>query len=209
MPVETASDFSKAILEEAQQEADNILDLARREADRILEDAQGELDQIYQTESPRTATQLAKSRYKQLVAAAELDARKQHIVTQERLLHTVERRVQEELLRLRHEATYSNLLTQLIKEGLSQLDGEQFELIVSEEDRSLMTDAFLKELMAGTEKTLRVSDLSESGISGVIIRRTDNRAQCDNTLQAIYRRQEHELRLIIAQQLFDDQHQTE
>lgn len=205
----TVSDFSKAILEEARQEAEGILDLARREAERIMEDAQGELDAIYEAESPRAATQMAKSRYKQLVAAAELDARKQLILAQERLIAEVERQIKERLLRLRRETTYPALLTQLAREGLSQLDGEQFDLIVAEEDRALISDAFLKELMTGTKKTVRLSERSEPGISGVIIQRADKRVQCDNTLQAIYRRKEEELRLMIAQQLFEGQNQTD
>ena len=209
MAGETVSDFSKAILEEAQQEAEGILDLARREAERIMEDAQGELDAIYQAESPRAATQMAKSRYKQLVAAAELDARKQMILTQERLIAEVERQIKDRLLRLRRDATYPALLTQLAREGLSQLDGEQFDLIVAEEDRPLITEAFLKELLSGTGKVARLAERSESGISGVIIQRADKRVQCDNTLQAIYRRKEEELRLMIAQQLFEGQNQTE
>ncbi len=209
MAGETVSDFSKAILEEAQQEAEGILDLARREADRIIEDAQGELEDIYQTESPRAATQMAKSRYKQLVAAAELDARKQMILTQERLMAEVERQVKDRLLHLRRDATYPALLAQLTREGLAQLDGDRFDIIVSEDDRSLISDAFLKELMADTGKTLRVSDRSEPGIAGVIIQRADKRVQCDNTLQAIYRRQDEDLRLMIAQQLFEGLNQTE
>jgi len=209
MAGETVSDFSKAILEEAQQEAEGILDLARREAERIMEDAQGELEDIHQAESPRAATQMAKSRYKQLVAAAELDARKQLILTQERLIAEVEQQIKDRLLRLRRDTTYPALLAQLARDGLSQLDGEQFDLIIAEEDRVLITDAFLKELMANTGKTVRLSERSESGISGVIIQRADKRVQCDNTLQAIYRRKEEELRLMIAQQLFEGQNQTE
>ena len=203
MPVETASDFSKAILEEAQQEAEGILDLAKREADRILEDAQQELENIYRNQTPRAATQMARSRYKQLVAAAELDARKQHILLQERLIAEVEHKVKESLLRLRYDATYPALLARLIQEGLAELSGNEFELLVADEDRSLLTDAMLRDISTRTGKTLRLAEPIEPAMSGVIVRQADKRAQYDNSLQAVFRRQEHEMRMLIAQNLFE------
>ncbi|PIE33387.1 hypothetical protein CSA56_11955 [candidate division KSB3 bacterium] len=203
MPVETETDFSQAILNEARQEAEGIVDLARREAERILEEARKELEQAYRTESPTAAAQMAKTRFKQLVAAAKLDARKQHLLTQERLIADVWQNVSDQLLLAREDEAYPKLLQRLTHEGIDALDGEQFELIVAQEDRHFITQDFLQALSEQTGTTLALADQSEPDITGVIVQRADKRVRCDNSLQGILLRQEDTLRLEIAKRLFE------
>ncbi len=202
MPLETDMDFSQAVLDEAGQEAENIIELAKREAERILDGARDELEQETLKESPRAATQMAKTRFKQLVASAELEARKQKLLAQEQLIACVNSQVKERLLALRKDAGYSALLERLILEGLNSLDGERFEILVAPEDRELIDDAFLKVLQKKTTRRLALSTESVPGISGAIIQREDGRVQCDNSLQGILQQQENESRLVIANTLF-------
>ena len=76
MPVEDTTEFSQAILQEAQQEAAEIVGRARREAEHIRANAQAELDQVYLAGSSSEKTQRANLRYNQIVAAAELRAQR-------------------------------------------------------------------------------------------------------------------------------------
>lgn len=204
MPVEDDTDFSHVILEEAKQEAEEIVDRARREAERILDGARAELDQIYLTEAPQTATQKAKMRYNQIIAAAELETRKQKLLTQEQLIAEVQKRVKERLLQLRNDSGYSAILASLIHQGLIELEGDTFETIVAPEDRELVTDEMLTTLRQETGKTIMLSEQAQAGIVGTIIQRADKRVLCDNSFQAILQRRQNELRLLIAQELFGE-----
>ncbi len=208
MPGETETDFSQAILEEARQDAENILDLARREAERILAGAREELERAYQAESPKAATQVANTRYKQIIAAVELEARKQGLLTRERLIAEVWQQVADRLRGVRNEAPYPDLLKRLAREGISALDGNQFEIIVAPEDRQLITLEFLQELSEQTATTLSLSEESEPEMTGVIVRRADKRVRYDNSLQGILQRQENVVRLEIAQRLFEEHEPT-
>ncbi len=204
MPVEDGTEFSRAILDEAKQEAADIVDLAEREAERILEGAREELDQVYQREAPQAATQKVKTRYKQIVAAAELEARKQELLIQERLIAQVESRVQECLKDVRERSEYPALLRTLIEEGVRELNGEHFELLVDSQDRELVTADLLDRLQSQTGKTVTLSDKPNSEMTGVIVQRTDKRVVCDNRLSAVFQRRKEELRVIIAQDLFGE-----
>jgi vacuolar-type H+-ATPase subunit E/Vma4 len=204
MLVEGAVDFSHAVLEEAKQEAEGIVNLAKHEAEHILDGARAELDQVYLSESPQEKKMKAKMRYTQIVAAAELEAQRQLLLGQERFVNDVRQRVKERLLHIRQEAHYAEILIALIRQGLSELDGSMFEVIVAPEDRPLVTDAMLKTLQAETGKTVQLAEHSQAGISGAIIHSVDGRAICDNSFQAILQRQQEDLRLLIAQELFGD-----
>lgn len=202
MPSGETTDFSQAILEEARQEANGILDMAKREADLILEEARKELQQVYSADSPEAARRIAKTRYKNVVAAAELDARKQALLTQERLIAEVFAQVQHRLSNVRNEPRYPELLSNLIRKGIAELAGEAFEVIADPQDRMFITDAMLKQLARDIGKTLTLSEESRPDMTGCIIRRTDRHVQCDNSFQAMLQRQKENLRLLVAQELF-------
>ena len=204
MPVEDGGEFSRAILEEAKQEASEIIDLAEREGERILEDARAELDKLYQQEDTHAAAQKVKTRYKQLIAAAELDARKQEILAREHLIAEVESQVRERLPLMRDRPEYPSLLVKLIDEGVRELNGEHFEIIVAPEDRELVTADLLNTLHTQTGKTVTFSEKQKPGITGVMVERTDKRVVCDNTLSTIFQRQKDEMRVLIAQDLFGE-----
>jgi vacuolar-type H+-ATPase subunit E/Vma4 len=202
MLVEGAVDFSHAVLEEAQQEAEGIVNLARREAERILESARAELDQVYLSESPQEKKLKAKTRYTQIVAAAELEAQRQLLLSQERMIAEVQQRVKERLPQIRNDSRYAEILMSLIRQGLTELDGSTFKVLVAPEDRQLVTDEMLTRLHEETGKTVQLSEQSQAGLIGAIIQRTDGRVMCDNSFQAILQRQQDEIRLLIAQELF-------
>lgn len=204
MPVEEGVDFSQAILEEAKQEANDIIDLARREAERILDDAREELEKIYIAERSHATTQMAKMRQNQIIAAAEFEAQKQELLAQERLIDEVLEKVRARLIQVREDSSYSDLLNKQISEGVRALEGDEFEIIVAPEDRVLITEDRLEELSQKTEKTLRLSEQSQSDITGAIVRRTDKRVMCDNSFQRVLERREDEIRLLIAQDLFEE-----
>ncbi len=204
MPVEDGGEFAQAILKEAKQEAEDIVDLAKREAERILDGARKELDQIYKKEAPQTATQKVKMRYKQVVAAAEFDARKQELLIQERLIAEVHAQVQERLLQIRAAAEYPDLFVRLIIDGLSELSGEEFEIIAAPEDRERITEDMLEMLRTKTGKILTRSEQTRTGVTGAIVQRVDQRVVCDNTLQGLFERRQAEMRVLIAQDLFGE-----
>ncbi len=204
MPVGSETDFSQAVLDEAREEAEEIVDRARREADRILDSARKELDQIYQHEAPQAQKQQAQTRYNQIISSAELEVRKQELLTRERLIGQVQERVKERLRQIHTQARYPDIMAALIRRGLTEMEGEEFEVLVAAQDRGVVSDAMLTTLQQETGKTLRLADASVDEISGAIIRRTDQRVQCDNSLQAILQRRQEDIRLLIAETLFGE-----
>jgi vacuolar-type H+-ATPase subunit E/Vma4 len=50
---------------------------------------------------------------------------------------------------------------------------------------------------------LTLAEDAVPGVSGVIVQRADKRVRCDNTLQRLFERRRHEMRLLIAQDLFE------
>jgi vacuolar-type H+-ATPase subunit E/Vma4 len=208
MPVEGGGEFSQAILKEAKQEAEEILDLARREAERIIDGARAELDQVYKQEEPQAATQKVKTRFNQIVAAAEFEARKQELLMQERLIAEVQTKVQERLLQIRDAAEYPEILVGLITEGVSELNGEEFEIIVAPEDQERITEDMLETLRTKTGKILTRSEQTRTGVTGAIVQRLDKRVVCDNTFQGIFERRQDEMRALIAQDLFGEIEET-
>ena len=204
MPVVDETDFSQAVLDEAKQEAEEIVDRARREAERILDGAKEELDKIYIAESPQTRKQQAVTRYNQIIAAAELETRRKVLLARERFIQEVQERVKEQFQQLRNEQDYAHLLWSLIRDAVFEVEGEAFEVIVAPEDHELITQQALSALCEETGKTITLSKQSREGMTGAIVQRIDQRVRCDNTLQAILQREQHAVRLLIAQELFGD-----
>lgn len=204
MSIGNEADFSQAILDEAQQEADGILNLARREAERILEGAHEELEKIYIAESPQAQQQQAATRYHQIVAAAELEARRTILQTQEQYIQQAQATVRERLQALRNEERYPEVLCALIRQGLNELEGDEFAVGVAPEDVPLVTDDMLTSLHEQTGKRATLADTPRDGITGAIITRADQRVVCDNSFQAIMDREQNAIRLLIATALFGD-----
>jgi V/A-type H+-transporting ATPase subunit E len=204
MPIGDEAEFSQAILEEAQEEADHTVDLARREAERILAGARDELEKIYIAESPQAKTQQAATRHNQIIASAELEARRKILLVQERYIQQVQEQVQERLRQLRSGEQYPRVLQSLIQQGLQELEGDTFDVLVAEEDRKFVTSTMLQELQQETGKIVHLSEHTQDGITGAIIQRADQRVVCDNSFQAIMRREQTPIRLLIAKTLFGE-----
>lgn len=204
MAIEAEAGFSRAILEEAQRERDDILELARREAERILDNARAELDQIYVAESPDAKTQKARARYNQIVATAELEARKKLLFAKEEYIQEVQKRVKERVEQLRDGEQYTDLLVDLIQQALKELEGERFEVIVAPEDQPCLADDMLAQMEAKTGKHVARSSQTRPGMLGAIVQRSDGRVLCNYSFQAILQRRQQELRTLIAQELFDE-----
>ncbi|PID58649.1 hypothetical protein CSB45_03645 [candidate division KSB3 bacterium] len=205
MPLDSDMDFSQAILDEARQDAENIINLAVREAERIIDGARDQLAKELGRENPQAATQTAKTRYKQLIASAELESRKQELLAREKLMQAVKDQVAERLLALRGAGRYSALLEQLVLEGLESLDGEDFEILVAPEDRGLIDRAFLEAIQKKSKCRAVLSETSIPGISGAIVQRADGRVQCDKSFQGLLQQRENEVRIEIANTLFGEQ----
>ena len=202
MPGEETTEFSQAILQEARKEAEELMGRSRHEAEHILGTANSELDKVYRAEMSVEKTQATKLRYNQIIASAELHAQRQLLFSQERLLTEIQEQFEHRLLQIRKEPQYGDLLAALIRQGLTELEGETFEVFVAPEDRALVTPEMLAGLRERTGKNVMLAAQSQPGITGAIVQRGDHRVLCDNSLQAMFQRQRNELRLLIAQELF-------
>ena len=62
----------------------------------------------------------------------------------------------------------------------------------------------LSQLRKDTGKTVALDEKSREGVVGAIIQRVDRRVSCDNSFQAIMQREQHDIRLVIATELFGE-----
>jgi vacuolar-type H+-ATPase subunit E/Vma4 len=123
---------------------------------------------------------------------------------QEQYIQQVQEQVQERLRQFRNDKQYPHVLQSLIQQGLQELEGDTFDVLVATEDRTLVTSTMLQELQQETGKIVNLSEHTPDGITGAIIQRTDQRVVCDNSFQAIIQREQTPIRLLIARTLFGE-----
>jgi vacuolar-type H+-ATPase subunit E/Vma4 len=190
--------LARAIIAQAQEEAEKIRQAARAEADTLIAEAEAEAARRRQVAVEEEKARALKEKSKAL-ALAELEAHRLFLHAREELLERVFARTVEALATLREQPEYSGLLLQLVQEGMVTLAGEEFIVEVAPEDLSLAEQVRSSPAWCG--KKLEVQAAEEVG-GGCIVWRQDRSAFYDNRLVGILARQKEQLRPLIATWLF-------
>jgi V/A-type H+-transporting ATPase subunit E len=193
--------LARAIIAQAQEEAEQIRAAAKAEAEALVAAAEAEAAQRYQAAAEEEKARALKEKSKML-ALVDLEARRRVLHAREELIERVFARVTEACTALRQEARYAELLQQLIQEGITALVGEEFLVEVAPEDVPLAERA----RAALAAKGYRVVVQAHDGINGgCVIWSGDRHTLYDNSFASILARHKERLRPLVASWLFGDE----
>lgn len=191
--------LSRAILKEAQADAEQIQAEARAKADAIRERAQ------LQAESERKAileraNQDAEHLRSQVVATAQLKARTLQLEHREKLLDKVFDAAKQRLASLQKRSDYDQVVAQLLKEAVTQLNANSAEVRADEATEKFLKAKALDNVIKELNAQISLGATLEEGI-GLIVDASGGRLHYDNTLETRLNRLQNALRSAVYQVL--------
>jgi vacuolar-type H+-ATPase subunit E/Vma4 len=187
--------LSRAILSEAQAEADKVLADARAKADAIRQRAQAQADDARREILDR-ASQEAERLRSQKIATAQLKARTMQLDHREKLLDRVFKMAQQELPAVQQWSDYEEITKNLLREALTQLHAKEVQVQADRQTEAILSHAsahFLQDIAKELDINIKMGEPLQQGI-GVVVETTDGHVQYDNTLQTRLHRMQNALR---------------
>jgi V/A-type H+-transporting ATPase subunit E len=184
--------LSRAVLSEANAEADRVLEAAQSKADAIRERAK-EQAQAQREEILQRARTKAESVRSGCVASAQLEARRLRLERREQVLDRVFEAVRQRLPNVQGWTDYDQIVRDLAREAVDHLGADAVRIRADEHAREVLSDSTLVELSEELGVQLRLEDLDD-GRTGVVAETMDGHRRYDNTLQARLGRWQDELR---------------
>lgn len=188
-----ASDTLEKVSEEFQSEVLADLQEGKAEALGRVETARKEAGEAV-AKILETSVKQAESLKRQIVGAAELEARNSQLKSLEAAVNDVFEMAVKEITASTG-AAYERAMAHLINEGVGVI-GEKAKVHCSEKDRKTVSAA-IKKLNAGQAKLTLDEDPIET-IGGVVLSTSDGSVKFDNTFEARLERSRAELRKEVA-----------
>lgn len=202
-PEEEIETLSRAILREAQVDAEQLMEEAKAKADairqRAREDAEREKKQILDR-----ARQEAERLRSQSVASAQLKARTLQLEHREKLLDRVFQAAREKLPEIQKRPGYEQLAATLLKEALVQLRVNKAEVRADKTTKELLEKGMLNEISRELKGEFTLADTLEEGL-GVVVDAADGKLHYDNTLETRLQRLQSSLRASVHKILMGEQ----
>ena len=189
---ENIEPLSRAILREAEVDAQQMREEAKTKADGIRQRAQEEAEKVRQ-EILDKARQEADRMRSQTVASAQLKARTMQLEHREKLLDRVFQAAKEKLADVQKRPDYDQLAAMLLREALVQLRVNKAEIRADQATRQLLEKKALKDISSELKGEFTVADNLEEG-RGVVVEAADGRLHYDNTLETRLQRLQSALR---------------
>lgn len=178
--------LSRAILSEAQAEADQILADAQKRADEIRQRAEQEAAEV-RKEALDRANQEAERLSSQKVATSQLKARTMQLEHREKLLNKVFEEAEKELVNIRHWTDYEEIAQNLLKEALTQMRAQKVTVRADPYTQKFMKQDVLESITKERGVQIEFGEPLQQG-TGVIVEADGGRLQYDNTLETRLRR---------------------
>jgi V/A-type H+-transporting ATPase subunit E len=191
-PEEEIEILSRAILKEAEVDAEQIREEAKAKADAIRQRAQEEAERERQ-QILSQARQEAERLRSQVVANAQLKARTLQLEHREKLLDRVFDTAKQKLPAIQKRSDYNKLAAQLLREALVQLKANKAVVRTDAITQKILKDGTLDEISKELNAELSNGDVLEEG-AGVIVDASDGHLHFDNTLETRLRRLQSQLR---------------
>ena len=189
---ENVQALSRAILRDAQTEAEQIQSEAKLKADEIRQRAKE------QAESEGKAI-LEKARLEadrlrgQVIASAQLKARTMQLEHREKLLDKVFDAARQRLSSIQKRPDYDQMAAQLLREALTQLKADQAEVRADDTTMKSFKTQTLEQVSKELNAKLSMGKSLESGL-GVVVDASEGRLHYDNTLEMRLSRLQNTLR---------------
>lgn len=170
--------LSRAIMVEAQDEANQLQAEAKEKADAILKRAQAEAESERKLILDR-AKQDADRLRSQATATSQLKSRSAQLEQREKILDNVFAEVKKQLDAVKKRPDYSAIATVLVREALSQLKVSTAEIRADEStQKALKLDEVSKEFNG----KFAFGDKLEEG-TGIVVNASEGKIHYDNTLE--------------------------
>ena len=184
--------LSRAILKEAEVDAQQLREEAEAKADAIRQRAQEEAEKVRQ-EILERAQQEADRLRSQTVASAQLKARTMQLEHREKLLDRVFHTAQEKLPEVQKRPDYDQLAAKLLREALMQLRVKKAEIRADKRTQELLEKQVLNEISGELKGEFTIGETLEEG-TGIVVNAADGKLHYDNTLETRLERLQGTLR---------------
>ena len=202
-PEEEIETLSRAILKEAQVDAEQVKEEARAKADAIRQRAHEEAERERKTILDR-ARQEAERLRSQSLASAQLKARTLQLEEREKRLDRVFQAAKEKLPEIQKRPEYGQLAATLLREALTQLRVNKAELRVDSTTRGLLEKGTLAEISTELDGEYTLGEPLEEGL-GVVVDAAEGKLHYDNTLETRLNRLQSNLRASVHKILMGEQ----
>jgi len=184
--------LSRAILFEAQADAEQIKAEATEKANAIRRQAQ-QSAASERTEIMERAKQEAERIRSQVIATAQMKARTLQLEHREKLLDKVFNTAKEKLSNLQKRPDYDKIVAELVREAIDQLKVDEAEVRADAVTQKVLNDQVLNDISKDLNTKLSVGKTLGEG-TGIVIDADNGRLHYDNTLETRLSRLQSALR---------------
>jgi vacuolar-type H+-ATPase subunit E/Vma4 len=189
---ESTRALSRAVLGEAQADAEQIRASAKAKADAIQQRAQDQ-GEAERDEILKHTRQEVSRIHNQAIAAAQLKARALRLERREKLLNGVFDAARNRLGTVQEWTEYDQIARRLAREAVDRLGANRARILADERTQAVLTDGVLSEISEETGVQLQLGETLERG-TGVVAETVDGHRRYDNTLETRLRRWQNALR---------------
>ncbi len=194
--------LERAILSEANADVEQIQQDAKAEADAIWQRARD------QAESERRAVlekakQEAERVRSQFVATSQLKARTLELGRREKLLDDVFKAAREQLTSIQKEKNYEEIVAQLLREGISQLNVDKAKVRADKQTQKILEQGVIAKVSKELKAEITIDKPLEEG-TGLIVEAAEGRLKYDNTFENRLDHIQNELRSPVYQKLMGE-----
>jgi len=193
--------LAQAVLAQAEAEAKKIKETAEAAARQLVDDAERRARRQQQDAAVAEAARVDRQNAF-VLAATRLEARRQILEAREQLVGQVFAAVEQRLQTFRKDPAYPRVLTRLVDDGASVLEGETLIVAVDSEDHNIASQALSAATIAGRRIEVRADEHIHGGC---VVRQSDERALYDNSFSSILERHRPRLRALVAETLWQKQ----
>lgn len=189
---ENIENLSRAILFEAQADAEQIQADAKQKSDAIREQSRKRAESE-RMEIMERAKQEAERIRSQVIATAQMKARTLQLEHREVLLDKVFNAAKEKLSGLQKRPDYDKIVLELVREAIDQLKVDQAEVRADAVTQKILNDQALNDISKELKTKLLVGKALDEG-TGIVIDADNGRLHYDNTLETRLDRLQNALR---------------
>ena len=194
--------LERAIMEEAEEDAQRIQSEAQAEIERIRRDVKATI-KVEEERMLQRADKEAQNIHSHSLAAAQLDAQNTKLRRRELLLQSTFSKARERLSSVPQRSDYPQVLRQLIIEAVHHVGADKATLRFDRNTQNYLSSDFLTQLEQELGVTFTVGEpLAQS--TGVIVETSDGHRRYDNTLETRLDRMQNGLRTFVYRILMGD-----
>jgi V/A-type H+-transporting ATPase subunit E len=193
--------LAQAVLAQAKAEAKKIKATAEAAAHQLVDDAERQAKRRQEDAAVAEAARVERQNAF-VLAATRLEARRRILEAREQLVDRVFTAVEQRLRAIRKDPAYPRVLTKLVDEGVSALEGETLIVAVGSEDHNIASQALSAATTAGGRIEVRADEHIHGGC---VVTQSDGRALYDNSFSSILERHRPRLRALVADTLWQKQ----